>query len=332
MNKLKMEQDAMRKATPVARKWMYTQTAKKGRPFAECEDEFMEIMGIEDRLYRNMKDALIAHISRHGLNALALTYFDEFKQINYFDKNKYQSLLSRIRKAYVQNDGDRSLEYLIAKITEFLNKITDLNRVAYEMLMNGQKADFNAWSDKVVLRDNIFEENKQFLKQALHHLEMLEKNNVKMGVPEIRLLLYHKEGCRREKLYRRTEEWILRLYHQLNKEERQSVYHDICTFIKELVPEVGYISPMMAEFIFGNGFLSQASRDLLVSVYPTIKKLSMSPIIRVRLEHFVENTEKHLKAGTPMTETDTFTMELAQMYAPELITPALKSLWDETLK
>ena len=331
-NYLHMENDkfALREATPVARKWAVSEM-NNGKTFAEIEAKFLKIKAVEDKLYGEIKESLVAHISRHGLDAAALLFFEEFKEIEGFDKNSYNALLKKIRKAYAQSDGNRSLEYLLAKIGEYLRKISDLNKTAWEMLTNGQEPDFRSWSDKVALQDNLFEENKQFLKQTLHHLEILDKNKVKMGVAEIRLLLYHKEGCRREKLYRRTEEWIISLFFSLATEaERQSVYKDICQFVEELVPEVGYISPLMAKFIFSNGYVSERTRDLLVKVHPVIKKLSMASIIAFQLEDFYLIAKKHLRFRR-LNNTDKYVYELLNLYDPTEISPEERAEWEKVL-
>lgn len=325
------EKFALRKTTPVARKWAANEISN-GKTFAEVEEKYLKIKAVEDKLYGEMKETLTSHISRHGLDAYALAFFEEFQAIECFDKNAYNSLLKKIRRAYAQSDGNRSLEYLLAKIGEYMRKISDLNKTAWEMLVNGQEPDFRSWSDQVILQDNLFEENKQFLKQTLHHLELLEKNKVKMGVPEIKLLLYHKEGCRREKLYRRTEEWVIRLFMGLQTDaERQSVYKDICQFLAELVPEVGYISPFMVKFIFSNGYVSENTRDLLVKVQPVIKKLSMSPIIYFQLEDFYMIAKKHLKFHR-LNNTDRYVYQLLNLYAPSEISPEEKAEWENALK
>lgn len=324
------EKIALRKATPVARKWAASEMSS-GKTFTDIEEKYLKIKAVEDKIYGEMKETLIDHISRHGLDAYALAFFEDFQAIESFDKNAYNSLLKKIRRAYAQSDGNRSLEYLLAKIGEYLRKISDLNKTAWEMLVEGQEPDFRSWSDQVVLQDNLFEENKQFLKQTLHHLEILEKNRVKMGVPEIKLLLYHKEGCRREKLYRRTEERIISLFLSLSTDaERQSVYKDICQFLADLVPDVGYISPLMVKFIFSNGYVSENTRDLLVKVQPVIKKLSMAPIIAFQLEDFYMIAKKHLKFRR-LNNTDRYVYQLLNLYAPQEISPEEREEWEKVL-
>ena len=300
-------------ATPVARKFAAMQV-KSGKKFAEIEDEIMDIIATEAKVYDEIKKSLVEHIKRHGLDAEALGYFQEFQDIEVFIKPQYQKVLKNVHKAYVQSEGkNRSLEYLISKINEFLQKIDRFGAVAYDLLQQGKKPDFEAWSDKVVLQDNLFEENKQFLKQTIHHLEVLYKNKVKLGAGDMRLLLYHKDACRREKLYRLVEEWIVKIYYSLpSKQERAEVYRDVCQFVADIVPQVGYISPGIIMFIFDGGFLSQDSRNLLVKIKPVVYKLHMGSLI----EHPLR--DMYNKRSKLSAETHQYLEELVQLYLPEL--------------
>ena len=192
IDKQKWKRDAIAKAMPVARKWLFSQMAE-GLCYDDLEEEFLNISFIEVRLYGSMKNTLISHIQRHGLDAKSLELFEQFKACEEYDRNQYLKVLKKVRRAFVADPENRSLEYLISKITEYIEKVTNVGKSAFEMLQKGNSPDLDAWSDKVVLNDNLFEENKQFLKQTLHHLEVLERNRTPIGIPELRLLFYHKQ-------------------------------------------------------------------------------------------------------------------------------------------
>lgn len=339
---------AFKDATPVARK-VALQRMNQDKTSDEILEEFANIMEIEKPLYTSMKNSLVEHIQRHGLDAQALKYFGEFVEVDSFTKNAYQKVLARVRKAYVDNDNQiklakvytfgmpakqrakvdikvkqlelslNHLEYLISKITEFLKKIDDLATTAFEMIMSGKAPDFEAWRDKMIIQDALFEENKQFLKQSLHHLEVLKHNGCKLGVNDLRLLLYHKEGCRREKLYRTVESWIIKIYDGLDTEdERRSVYKDICVFVEEVVPMAGYISPIIIQFILDRDFVSLDSRNLLFKIKPLVTRLSMTSLITTPLMDMYEKAVQNLTSGQ-ITDSDTYVMQIMQLYNPKII-------------
>ncbi|MBR2136981.1 MAG: hypothetical protein IJ852_03350 [Alphaproteobacteria bacterium] len=319
IEKEQWQADAFRKATPVARKWAIMQMAN-GNLYENIEEEFLDILFVEERLYEKMKKSLVEHVRRHGLSREALVYFEEFENVRCFNKNAYNKILKKIRRAYVrQNEEDRNFEYLIAKINEYLQKVTDLGNVAYQMLQDGKQPDLEAWGDKVVLNDNLFEENKQFLKQALHHLAVLEKNRCKLGVAEIKMLLYHKQGCRREKLYWQVEEWMIKIYRSLQtEEEQQEAYKDICSFIAETVPQVGYISPKMIWFVFDEDYLSETSRDLLLAIKPVVSRLGMSSLIIFPLKKLYGEFSSR-RSSVRQIKSDQYVVELLKAYSPKEI-------------
>ncbi len=350
--------DAMCKATPVARRWAAHLMKEKKLDFAEFEEAFMEVIFVEDKLYKSMKNSLIKHIERHGLDAVGLAFLDKFKAVKEFNFHKYEAVLRQVRRRFVHNEQqleylaelsplrhinvedekqslikqNDNLEYLISKINEFLRKVRDLNVVAYQMLLDGKSPDLESWSVQVVLNDNLFEENKQFLKQTLHHVESLEENRCKLGVAEIRLLLYHEQGCRRAKLYKMVEAQIIDIfYHLQSEDERRSVYPEICAFVMHLVPQVGYISPHMITFIFDRGFISKVSRDLLLNIKPVISQLNMTPLILIQLKKFFSETLERMQDGK-FSETDEYVLEIMQAYSPKEISPKLQMLWDELKK
>lgn len=354
---------AFHEATPVACR-VAVQRMKEGQSFADAEDEFISIIRIESSLYDSMKETLVEHIQRHGLNAFALQYFDEFVQVEYFTKHAYQGLLKKVRKAYVDmehniNDTEtrmeelaktdnierlkleqekkkletslKSLEYLISKITEYLKKVDDLSSVAYDMIMSGKAPDFEAWRDKVLIQDTLFEENKQFLKQSLHHLSVLEHNKCKLSVNDLRMLLYHKQGCRREKLYRKVEEWIIKIYYSLDTEdERRLVYKDICAFIEEVVPMAGYISPMIIRFILDRDFISEDSRNLLIKIHPVVANLCMISLIVTPLKRMYEQAVYNLKTKK-YTESDIYVIEVMKLYNSKGVTKEVSALIEQEL-
>lgn len=312
--KQSLSADELKKATPVAKRWA-VETMKAG---TFSLDEFSAIIGAEQRLYSNIKDTACHHISMHAQDAKSQIFFEQFKKLGVYDEHEYIQLLKHIRKAFIQEPNNRNLEYLISKINEFRKKVADAGKEAYRLLNEGKRPDFEVWSDKARLQDAIFEEEKEFLKQTLNHLHAMEKFHCKMGVPEIRLLLYHKEGCRREKLYRQMEQRIISIYYSLDsEEERSSVYKEICEFVSELVPEVGYIAPTMVEFIFSRGFLSQTSRDLLIKLKPTLKKICMFALVTNGvLADMVEAAEKKVKNGETLNPTDFYAIEVMKEYEP----------------
>ncbi|MBR1600625.1 MAG: hypothetical protein IJ677_03515, partial [Alphaproteobacteria bacterium] len=263
----------------------------------------------------------------------------------------YQKVLKKVRRAYVQmeqrinntetalnklNENSveklhleqekkkletslKNLEYLISKITEYLKKVDDLSAVAYDMIMSGKTPDFEAWRDKMVIQDILFEENKQFLKQSLHHLAVLEQNKCKLGIDDLRLLLYHKQGCRREKLYRKVEEWIIKIYYSLDTEdERRNIYKDICLFIEEVVPMAGYISPMIIRFILDRDFISEDSRNLLIKIKPVIANLCMTSLIVTPLRKMYNKAVEKL-CKQSLNESDIYVMEVMKIYSPKII-------------
>ncbi|MBO6281930.1 MAG: hypothetical protein J6N49_05320 [Alphaproteobacteria bacterium] len=306
--------DAFKKATPVARKVAMYRMKTEGKDFTEIEDEFIDIIGIESRLYDSMKKSLVEHVQRHGLDIKSLDLFNEFVSQQYFDKNMINSVLRKVRRAYVQDQNNRNLEYLIAKLNEYLHKVDELGKTAYEMVMSGKNPDFDTWSDKVVMQDALFEENKQFLKQALHHLRTLQQNKVKLGVADIRMLMYHKDGCRREKLYHQVEEMIVDIYDNLDTEkERREIYPEICNFVAEIVPEVGYVSAQMVIFICARGFISESSRDLLIKIKPVVMRLGMYPLIITPFNHYYKTAVKNLSKGK-LTPTDENVLAIIQTY------------------
>ena len=313
IDKQKWKRDAIAKAMPVARKWLFSQMAE-GLCYDDLEEEFLNISFIEVRLYGSMKNTLISHIQRHGLDAKSLELFEQFKACEEYDRNQYLKVLKKVRRAFVADPENRSLEYLISKITEYIEKVTNVGKSAFEMLQKGNSPDLDAWSDKVVLNDNLFEENKQFLKQTLHHLEVLERNRTPIGIPELRLLFYHKQGCKREKLYRQVEDWFVKIYYDLpTKEEKKIACEEICRFVAEIVPQVGYISPSVIGFILSGGYISQTSHDLLVEIQPVVTNLGMNALVTVPLRPYYKQAIEHRVKGG-FTETDGFVMDIMRCY------------------
>ena len=320
--KKSLSTDELKQATPVARRWA-VETMKAGK-FSYAE--FSAVVSAEKRLYENIKDTACHHISMHDQDAQSQRFFEQFKTLGIYNDNEYVQLLSRIRKEFVAEQGNRNLEYLISKINEFRKKVADAGHEAYRLLSEGKGPDFEVWSDKALLQDAVFEEEKEFLKQTLNHIQAMEKFHCKLGVPEIRLLLYHKNGCRREKLYRQTEQRIISIYYSLEDEsDRKAIYKDICEFVNELVPEVGYIAPTMVEFIFSCGFLSQTSRDLLIKLKPTLQNLRMVALVtHGTLAEMFEEAEKKIADGKTLTPTDVYAIEVMEEYAPDKVKLKLK--------
>lgn len=207
-----------------------------------------------------------------------------------------------------------NMEYLISKIEEYLQKVHSLKEVATELILSGKAPDLREWSDKVLLQDNLFEENKQFLKQALHHLETLEQNKCRLGVADLRMLLYHKDGCRREKLHHQVEEWIIKIYNSLTTEaERREIYPEICRFLEEVIPMSGYISLLIINFIVDRDFISRESRDLLIKIQPIIAQWNMTILITKSIEHLYDAAMSR-KQEASMTESDVYVLEVMEAY------------------
>jgi len=309
--------DSMAKATPVARRWA-AHRMKNGERFADFEDDFINVITIEDHLYRQMKETLCHHIMLHGLDRKATVYFEKFNAVELYNRNVYIKVLREVQVAFGK-DKDRSLEYLISKINEYIHKVTELGDVAFRMLCEGKQPDLEVWSDKAALQDSLFEENKQFLKQTLNHLRTLKENRCKLGVEEIRILLYHKQGCRREKLYTQVEQWIINIYNSLPDDETKTqVYKEICVFVASLLPDLGYISPNLIAFIFDRDFLSTASRDLLLQIRPIIDKQGMRPLFYKPLSNLLKVAKADF-IKSRMTQSDLYVIEVAKLYAPKII-------------
>lgn len=354
--------DALKKATPVAKRWADHVIKNENLSFAEIEDMFMDINFIENDLYDGLKRNLVNHINRHGLGAKGLDFMRRFEEVEGFNVHHYEAVLKQIRKAFTQSsrkvenlqkqvdetrDYERrhhlsielnilkreadDLEYLIAKINEFLKKMRDISDKGFELLLAGETPNLQTWKNQSVLNDRLFEENKQFLKQTLHHIDTLMETRCKLGVAEIRLLLYHKDGCRRQKLQKMVEDDIIAIFNQLESEdERKEIYPEICDFVSEIVPSVGYISPLMISFIFDRGFVSAISRDLLLKLQPVISRLNMTPLLVTQLQRYLKDTLLHL-AEDLLTETDEYVLELTRAYMPKALSENVIETW-HTLK
>ncbi len=312
---------------PVARRWA-NYRLKNGENFGDFEDEILNVDAIERRLYTSMAGTFFHHIQIHGYDSKSAVFVKQLEALRYYNRNDYVKVLAKMRKAYVRNEKNRSLEYLISKTSEFIHKVNEIGNTAYQMLLDGKEPDFETWSDKMSLQDAVFEENKQFLKQTLNHLEALRKNRVSLGSSEIRLLLYQKEGCRREKLYSKAEAWITEIYESLPcSDEREiaeqtQIYREICQFVQELVPKVGYISVNMIQFIFDRGYLSKTSRDLLLKIKATIFNLSMAVLIQYPLKKLLHQVNEDLFLDN-LTDSDRYVLEVAEAYEPKLIVRVL---------
>ena len=307
------QKDFFKVATPVAKK-VAVHRMKNGEKFSDIEDDLWNIIGVEGRLHESMKKSLIEHVKRHGLDIQALKLFEEFQAVKFFDRNKYNQVLRKVRKAYVKDRDNRNLEYLIAKINEYLQKVADLSKTAYNMVVAGITPDFDIWSDKVVMQDNLFEENKQFLKQALHHLRTLQQNRVKLGISDLRMLLYHKEGCRREKLYHSVENMIITIFNELDEKERREIYPEICNFVAEIVPKVGFISAHMVLFITSYGYISDETRQLLIKIKSIIMRMGMKTLITYPLVDYYNAAKAKVVSNQMLSKTDTNVLEIIDAY------------------
>lgn len=309
--------DSMAKATPVARRWA-AYRMKNGEKFLDFEDEFYSVITVEAHLYAQMKETLCHHITLHGLNHKARVFFEEFKALELYNRNAYVKVLGKVQRAF-SKDKDRYLEYLISKINEFIHKVNELGEIAFQMLCEGKQPDLEIWSDKAALQDALFEENKQFLKQSLNHLQTLEKSKCRLGTAEIRMLLYHKQGCRREKLYLQVERWIINIYNSLPDDaEKTQIYKEICAFVADLLPNLGYISPSLIAFIFDRGFLSETSRDLLLKIKPIIDKQGMRALFYKPLTDMLKIARRN-SLRAKLTQSDLYVIEIAMQYTPKLV-------------
>lgn len=321
----------LKELMPVARHWA-VERINAGEDYGKFEDEIFEIDNIEAKLYDKMKETFLKHVEIRGYDNKDRVFVCEIEAIEDYDHNKYNQVLARMRKAYVK-DKTRSLEYLISKTTEYVRKVSDIGRVAFEMLKEGKQLDFEKWSAEQALQDAVFEENKQFLKQTLKHLESMKRNKVKLGVSEIRLLLNQKDGCRREKLYHQAEEVIISIYNSLpcttaeEKNAQAQIYKEICSFVYDVVPLTGRISVNMINFIFDRGFLSSMSRSLLLKIQPRINSLSMTPLFHYPLQRMLENVYADYMDGN-FTASDYFVVQVALAYEPKLVCDELKKAFD----
>ena len=101
--------EAFKTVMPVARKVAMYRMKNEGKTFEEVEPEFRQIDAIEARLYAKMQKALEEHIRRHGLDMVSLALFREFEDLECYDKNKVQAILSKIGRAYVHNINNRKI-------------------------------------------------------------------------------------------------------------------------------------------------------------------------------------------------------------------------------
>lgn len=312
------QKDMLGKGTPVARRWA-DYRMKKGELFEDFEDEYMEVVFLEENLYKSMKETLCHHIRLHGLDYKSQPFFENFSLVEHFNRHVYISkILKPLRRTFVKDETNRYLEYLISKITEYLNKVNDIGGTIFEMLVQGKKPDLTVWSREAAIQDALFEEQKQYLKQTLNHIVALERFNYKLGVKELRLLLYGQVGCRRQKLYFEVETKIMTIFYSLNEEEKTEMYKEICQFISEVVPRIGYISPRMISFIFDHGFLSKTTRDLLVKIHPCISSLCMVSLLQRSLMRYYEDMCDALLFDK-INQTGVYTMELMELYFPKLV-------------
>lgn len=174
----------------------------------------------------------------------------------------------------------------------------------------------------------MFEENKQFLKQTLNHLKTLRRNKCKIGMAELRLLFYSKQGCHSVALYREVERWIVEIFYSLEtQQEQQMAYKEICLFVSEVVPIAGSISPYIINFIFDRGFLSEMSRDLLINIKPVIAKMGMLALIMLPLKKFYAETLERLRQKD-LNESDQYVLQIMQLYSPKSISPEVLKAWN----
>lgn len=306
-NEIFENRGVLKDATPVARK-VAVNKMQNGMTFQEIESEFNEIKKIEQKMYANLKESMTGHIRRHGLDKDTMELFDEFVRIKEFSFNDYEKVLGHINKVCgsttrelhnlyltpsgTKNEGRReleirltNLEYLTSKVREFLKFAKDLGNTAYDLIMSGKEAVFlEKWGQEALCKEAVDEENKQFLKQSLHHLEVLEKNHAEVGLSDLRMLLYHRKGACQDNLYRKAEKWIVKIYYNLTKREKDCVYDEICSYVDEVAPQVNYISPMMIRIIIGEDSVSDQAVELLVKYAQIIKSLGMGGIVLMSLK------------------------------------------------
>jgi hypothetical protein len=186
-----------------------------------------------------------------------------------------------------------NLEYLTSKVKEFLEKMKEIGREAYELIISGKEAKFlEKWGQIALSQEAVAEENRQFLKQALHHMEVLDKNHVELKASDLKMLLYHREGASQESLYRKIEQWVVKIYYTLSKPEKEAVYEEICSFVDEVAPQVAYISPMMIRIIIGEDSVSDSAVELLVKYSQLIKSLGMGGIVVMSLKDIKNDVSK----------------------------------------
>lgn len=319
---------------PVARRWAVTRI-HNGEDFGNFEDEVFQIDSIEVKLYAKMKFTFLQSVHIHGCDHKDIGFVEALEAIHYFDQNVYNKLLGRMRKSYAKEER-RSLEYLISKTTEYVHKIHNVGRSAFAMLKDGKQPDIEEWSAEQALQNAVFEENKQFLKQTIKHLESMKRNKVKLGVSEIRLLLNQKDGCRREKLYHAAEEWIISIYNSLpcvtadEKAAQGQIYKEICAFVYDVIPLTGRISINMINFIFDRGFLSPMSRSLLLKIQPRINSLSMTPLFHYPLERMLKKVYENYLDGV-FTQSDYCVVQVALAYEPKLVNKELRNRYESYL-
>ena len=333
-DKKTFEKATLKKLMPVARRWAVTRI-NNGEDFGDFEDEVFQIDSIEVKLYAKMKFTFLQSVHIHGCDHKDIGFVEALEAIHYFDQNVYNKLLGRMRKSYAKEER-RSLEYLISKTTEYVHKIHNVGRSAFAMLKDGKQPDIEEWSAEQALQNAVFEENKQFLKQTIKHLESMKRNKVKLGVSEIRLLLNQKDGCRREKLYHAAEEWIISIYNSLpcvtadEKAAQGQIYKEICAFVYDVIPLTGRISINMINFIFDRGFLSPMSRSLLLKIQPRINSLSMTPLFHYPLERMLKKVYENYLDGV-FTQSDYCVVQVALAYEPKLVNKELRNRYESYL-
>lgn len=305
------ERTILNHATPVARKWAYYKF-QNDIAFEEFQNNFEILVCAEQKLYKTWRQQacnIIAFKRVYG-DALKIYYKLCFE-------SKFcpiQKLLPQAQKLYAKTK-DKEVAFVLSVMQGYQNKIKEFNKTAYQMLVEGNNISLILdWAEEADRQEAIKRERMLYLEQTIKHLKKLQELRVVLSREQIKTLL-KPTACSQELL---DEIAILidDAHDKLPKGERAKSYEDICSFIAEVAPIVGYIPVSLVQFIFKNDWLSKTSYNLLLAIQDTIQKLSMTPVITMPLNKLYQPLAQKIEQdqNTRISYSDYYVLKLAIAY------------------